>query len=96
MLSNEFKGAIELMLTDVIMPLMSGPEVAKRQASLRPEMKVLFMSGYTDEAITRHGLLKTGTRLLQKPFAPAALLQRVRQTLDTSRPLNGLNGKVIH
>ena len=56
--------------------------LARRQASLRPEMKVLFMSGYTDESISRQGLLEPGMELLQKPFAPAALLKRVRRTLD--------------
>ena len=83
-LSNEHKDPIELMLTDVIMPLMSGPELARRQARLRPEMKLLYMSGYTDEAIARHGLLESGTRLLQKPFTPALLLARVREVLDNA------------
>jgi PAS domain S-box-containing protein len=80
--ANEHEGRIELMLTDVIMPLMNGPEVARRQASLRPEMKVLFMSGYTDGSLSQKGLLEPGTELLQKPFPPSALLERVRKALD--------------
>ena len=63
------------------MPQMSGPELANRLASLRLEMKVLFMSGYTDNAVVLHGVL-AGTPFLQKPFTPAGLTSRVREVLE--------------
>ncbi len=70
------------MLTDVVMPLQSGTELAGRAAVLRPGMKLLLMSGYTDDAIMRHGVLDAGTAFLQKPFTPRTLAQRVREVLD--------------
>ncbi len=72
-------GALHLLLTDVIMPGMSGPDLADEMAALRPETKVLFVSGYTDDAVV-------GTQFLAKPFAPPDLLQKVRQVLDAPRP----------
>jgi PAS domain S-box-containing protein len=80
---QQHEGPIHLLLTDVVMPGMSGCEVAEQLASLRPEMKVLYMSGYTDNAIVRHGVLESGIAYLQKPFSPAALTQKVREALDT-------------
>jgi FixJ family two-component response regulator len=67
------------------MPGMRGPELAERLLRLRPDLRVLYMSGYTDNAIAHHGLLDAGTEFLQKPFTPAALGQRVREVLDTPR-----------
>jgi two-component system cell cycle sensor histidine kinase/response regulator CckA len=67
------------------MPQMSGPELAKRLRSLRPEIKVLFMSGYTDDTIIRHGMLDPKTRFLQKPLTPEDLLRKVREVLDGGR-----------
>jgi FixJ family two-component response regulator len=64
---------------------MSGREVARRLASLHPEMKVLYMSGYTDDAIVQHGVLEPGLFFLQKPFTPNALVKKVREVLDTSQ-----------
>ena len=75
-------GLIHLLLTDVVMPQMSGPELAKRAVSLRPKMKVLCMSGYIDETVVRHGLYETGIAFLQKPIAPAMLARRIREILD--------------
>jgi two-component system, cell cycle sensor histidine kinase and response regulator CckA len=73
---------IHLVLTDVVMPQMSGPELAKRLRLLRPELRVLCMSGYTDDTIVRHGMVDTNTTFLQKPFTPDGLLRKVREVLD--------------
>jgi PAS domain S-box-containing protein len=75
-------GAIWLLLTDVVMPRMSGPELAQRLREARPEMRVLFMSGYPDAAISRHGLDATSVSFIQKPFAPDALVRKMQETLD--------------
>jgi CheY-like chemotaxis protein len=74
---------IHLLLTDVILPGMSGKSVADRLAVSRPAMKVIYMSGYTDDFIAHHGVLNPGIILLEKPFSVASLLLRVRETLDT-------------
>ena len=81
-LSDRHPGPIHLLLTDVVMPEMSGPELCQRLTGLRPRMRVLYMSGYTDEALGRRGVLEPGTFLLQKPFRLDALAQKVRETLD--------------
>ena len=64
------------------MPQMSGPELAKRLVRSRPDMKVLCMSGYTDDSIVRHGVLEAQLAYLQKPFTPDALATKVREVLD--------------
>ena len=81
-ISNRHAGSIHLLVTDVVMPQMSGRELAQRLATLRPEMKVLYMSGYTDDAIVRHGVLASGIAFLSKPFTPDALALKVREVLD--------------
>jgi CheY-like chemotaxis protein len=79
--SGRYDGAIRLMITDVVMPKMSGRELATKLAPQRPEMKVIYMSGYTENAIVHHGNLEPDTLFLQKPFTPDALLRKVRNVL---------------
>lgn len=79
---EKHEGQIHLMLTDVVMPQMGGRELAERVARLRPATKVLFMSGYTDDAIVHHGVLDAGISFIQKPFAPDVLARKVREILD--------------
>jgi len=81
-LLDQTSQTIHLLLTDVVMPQMSGRELAGRLTALRPDAKVLYMSGYADDAIIRHGILEAGTPFLQKPFTPSALVQKVREVLD--------------
>jgi two-component system, cell cycle sensor histidine kinase and response regulator CckA len=81
LLSETHPGRIDLLLSDVVMPKMSGPEVAKRIVRARPETRVLCMSGYTDEAVFRHGILEAGVSFIQKPMTPESLLRRVREVL---------------
>jgi signal transduction histidine kinase/CheY-like chemotaxis protein len=83
-LAWENAGNIELLLTDVVMPGMNGPDLAKTICSSDPEIKCLFMSGYMDMAITSGGLLEPGTNLIQKPFAFEELAARIRAVLDGS------------
>ena len=75
--------SIDLLLTDVIMPGMSGRELADRLTTMRPTMKVLFVSGYTDDRLGRHGVLEPGVEFLAKPFSPAELLERIHEALGT-------------
>jgi two-component system cell cycle sensor histidine kinase/response regulator CckA len=73
---------IDLLITDVVMPEMSGPEMVKQLKKERPQLKVLYLSGYTDNAISRHGLLDMDVTFLQKPFVPDALKNKVREVLE--------------
>jgi PAS domain S-box-containing protein len=84
-ISARYEGHIDLLLTDVVMPEISGREVADQLAPARPEMKVLYMSGYTDDTIVRHRILDSDVSYLQKPFTPEALLLKVREVLYGSR-----------
>lgn len=73
---------IDLLLTDVVMPGMSGNDMSKILLAKQPDMPVLYMSGYTDDAIVQHGVLEPGINFLQKPFSPGALAMKVREVLD--------------
>jgi CheY-like chemotaxis protein len=77
------KGTIHLMITDIVMPQMGGGDLARHLASVRPEMKVLYMSGYTSATIAHHLVLDPGKNFLQKPFNPSSLALKVRETLDS-------------
>ena len=82
-ISERHRGPIHLMVTDVVMPQMSGRELAQRLLPVRPDLRVLYMSGYTDDAIVRHGVLGAGMAFLSKPFTPDALAVKVRELLDS-------------
>jgi two-component system, cell cycle sensor histidine kinase and response regulator CckA len=83
--AREHRNSIHMLVTDVVMPRMSGPELAGRLVREHRGMKVLFMSGYTEEVITGKIVLAPGFAFLQKPFSPVALAAKVREVLDTEK-----------
>lgn len=87
LICQQYKDTIHLLLTDVVMPKVSGPELAKRLGAFHPEMKVLYMSGYTSNAIVHHGVLDREVNYIQKPFTFEGLARKVWEVLDgkTSR-----------
>jgi CheY-like chemotaxis protein len=93
--AGRFDAPIDLLLTDVILPGATGREVAGRMLAFRPELKVIYMSGYTDDFIADHGIVDPETVLLEKPFPIALLLLRVRETLDR-RPTGGRRAVAGH
>ena len=82
-ISQDLERDIKLMITDVVMPQMSGRELAERVQAVRPNLPVLFMSGYTDDAIVRHGLLDEKLNFIQKPFDSTTVARKVREVLDS-------------
>jgi DNA-binding NtrC family response regulator len=81
--SEKSKGKIHLLLTDIIMPGTSGRELARRITARHPRTRVLYMSGYTDNVLVQGGVLEASLSFLQKPFTPGALVQKVRDVLDS-------------
>src|SRR6185503_2292264 len=81
-ITEGYEGPIHLVLTDVVMPNLGGRALAEYIARTRPATRVLFVSGYTDDTVVRHGILESSLAFLQKPFTPARLAQKVREVLD--------------
>jgi CheY-like chemotaxis protein len=82
LLADDHRGPIHLLLTDVVMPEMSGRELMRHLAERRPEVKVLYVTGYSEDAVAQHGVLDPGTAFLPKPFTPDVLTRKVREVLD--------------
>jgi CheY-like chemotaxis protein len=79
---EQHQGPIQLIVSDVVMPVMDGRLLMEHLAKLRPQTRVLYMSGYTDDVVIRHGISQVGMAFLQKPFTPYALANKVREVLD--------------
>jgi signal transduction histidine kinase len=84
-LAREYSGAVDLLVTDVVMPEMSGPDLASQMAPLRPGAMVLYISGYTDHALLHRGAIEQGAGFLQKPFLPESLLSKIDELLSARR-----------
>jgi CheY-like chemotaxis protein len=91
-IASAHPGAIQLLITDVVMPRLSGRELASQVATARRNLKVLYISGYTDDSIFRHGVLEGGMEFLQKPFNLRTLAQKIREILDGETATPALRG----
>ncbi len=83
--AEHHRGRVDLLLSDVVMPRMGGPELAQALLQRRPDVKVLYRSGYTDHPMVRRGVVDAGVAFLQKPFTPTSLVSRIRELLETAR-----------
>lgn len=83
-LSQEYQGPIHLLFTDVVMPGMGGRELANRIQAQHPHLKVLFMSGYTENAVVHHGVLDSGIAFINKPFKYKTLIKKIREIQDAA------------
>lgn len=84
-MARRHEGRIDLLVSDVVMPGLGGRHLAERLRALHPEARVLYLSGYTEDAVVRHGVSQEEVHFLQKPFSPAALARKVREVLDAGR-----------
>ena len=85
-MASEHDGKIDLLLTDVVMPRMPGKELAERLVTIRPDVRVLYMSGYAMPTLGPSGTLEPGVNLLDKPFTEAGLLAKIHEIMDTTQP----------
>lgn len=95
----DLPGRLDLLLSDVVMPGMNGKELASRVARMRPETKVLFMSAYSDEIITSHGVVPVGVNLIRKPFRMDDLVRKIEEVLNNAQPWSALpfaSGRGFH
>jgi two-component system, cell cycle sensor histidine kinase and response regulator CckA len=92
-IGENYRGKIQLLITDVVMPKLSGRELSRGLVGRRPDLKVLYMSGYTDSAIVNSGILQKEVFFIQKPFTPAMLSNKVREVIEGGDPMTRTAGE---